>query len=249
MGICILEDNIFQNNYLEETIQLLCQQQHYDLGTVFTASHPKTLIDHCQASTESANLYFLDIKIKEKETAGLLVARQIRKLEPQAFIAFVTTYPEFALASYEYMTSAFAYILKTHDEASFQSKITDCLETYAQFLATQEPVDYFVYEDRFTSIKIPYKDLYYITPVSPHKISVRTCSREIYFHGTLKELEAAEPRLTRCHQSFLVNLNNARMIDRSQRLIIFTNDIAVPIARKSMRNVQDTWNELSQIIA
>lgn len=243
MGIYILEDNVFQNCYIKETIQELCRKNSYRLGAITAASHPKTIIDSCRASAEPASLYFLDIKIKENETAGLLVAKQIRRLEPQAFIAFVTTYAEFALASYEYMTSAFAYIVKTADTADFQEKIKGCLDTYEHYLATQTPVEYFSYQDRFTNLKVPFADLFYVATVSPHKIMVKSKNKEHYFHGALKDIASADPRLVQCHQSFLVNLDSAQLIDKSKRLLYFTDDITAPIARKSMKQVLNAWNE------
>lgn len=247
MSVYILEDNVFQTNYLQKTIQYLCEKHHYDLGSVLTASHSQTLLEYCRKATEDANIYFLDIKIKQNETAGLMAAKQIRQLEPQAFIAFVTSYAEFALASYDYMTNAFAYILKTEDQEQFQEKINNCLQKYQQFIDNQTPLDYFIYKDRFTSIKLPYKELLYIYTVSQHKIGIKTVDQEIYFHGSLKEMAEREPRLLRCHQSYLVNLENAQMLDTSGKQIIFTKEIGVPVARKAMKAVQNRWSELMHV--
>lgn len=245
MAIYILEDNIFQSNYLEKTIRILSRELGVKTGPICIASHMQTMLDYCREATEAVNLYFLDIKIKKNEVAGLSVAKQIRTLEPQAFIAFVTSYAEFALASFEYMTNAFAYILKTDDETAFQLKIRDCLVKYTNFLESQDPLDYFIYEDRFTSIKLPYRELLYLYTVSQHKIAVKTADEDICFHGTLKQLEVREPRLIRCHQSYLVNLDNAKIIDKSSRKIIFRNDLSIPIARQAMKKVQAEWGKMA----
>lgn len=243
MAIYILEDNIFQNNYLKQVIQTLSEQHHYQLGPTIVTSRPQELLEACQNATNSCNLYFLDIKIKENETAGLATARKIRSLEPSALIAFVTTYADLALKSYEYRTAAFAYILKSNDEEAFIAQINDCLETYSQQLANQDFNTYFAYEDRFTRLRIPFNELYYISTFLSHKILVKTKKKELLFHGALRELEKADPRLIRCHKSFLVNLSTAQMIDKTRQEIIYPDEITVPIARKSLKIVQEAWDE------
>lgn len=229
---------------MAKTVQSLCRVNCYQLGKVTATSRVQTLLEASKNSNEDTNLYFLDIKIKNNETAGLSAARKIRQVEPDALIAFVTNYAEFALASYEYMTNAFAYVLKTEDESKFVKKINDCLNTYQQQLNSQCPQNYFIYEDRFNSIKLPYNALFYVFTATQHKLGIRTIDQEICFHGTLKQIEAAYPHLLRCHQSYLVNLENVRQIDKTNRQIIFAPELKVPIARKSMKTVQKAWEKL-----
>lgn len=244
MSIYILEDDLIQTNHLCQTLEALCEENKFFPGKITAFTRPKDILQASQTAESSPNLYFLDIKVRADETAGLATARKIRNLEPDALIAFVTTYADLALKSYEYMTAAFAYILKTASPEAFAQSLKTCLKKYTEVLNTQTAIDYFSYEDRYTNLRVPFHDLYYISTLPPHKILVKTITREICFHGTLKEVADNDPRLIRCHKSFYINGEKIQILDKSARELTLTDGTVIPVARKSVKEVQDALARL-----
>ncbi|MDT2661135.1 LytTR family DNA-binding domain-containing protein [Enterococcus hulanensis] len=243
MAIYILEDNVFQCGYLLKTISNICDTLGFKSIDIQESSRPERVIQFCNSSSYEKNLYFLDLKIDGDETAGFKVAQKIRSIEPQAMIVFVTSYANLALLSYEYMISAFAYILKYDDEKDYFDKITSCISAYKKSTETNSIDEYFIFENKFTSIRFLFNDLLYVTSVSPHKLVLCTKSKEIYCYGSLKDIQNLNNRIIRCHQSYLINIQNVKKIDKSNRRLILENEIHIPISKKMYATVSESWKK------
>lgn len=243
MSIYILEDNLFQRDYLIKIVHSICENIGLVSVEICETTHPETLIQLCKSATSDKNLYFIDLKIDGDETAGLKAAKKIRKIEPWAIIVFVTSYADLALLSYEYMISAFAYVLKYDNENDYFNKIESCVLAYNDSLNASVPEKYFIYENKFTTVRFPFKDLLYVTSVSPHKLVLRTINKEIYSYGTLKNIQNLDNRIVRCHQSYLINIENVKMIDKSNHQLILENDVVIPISRKTYATVFESWKK------
>ncbi len=65
-----------------------------------------------------------------------------------------------------------------------------------------------------------------------------TDNRKLQIAKNLHELEQLEPRLSRVHRSFLVNLANVEVVDNSQKLLFFKNGLSCPISRRKLKLIQ-----------
>ena len=163
-------------------------------------------------------LFLLDIEIKDDDKRGLDVAREIRKLDSQAVIAFVTSHSEFMPVSFEYLVSAIDFIDKELPEPTFYKNVLKML-----FLNVSNNQGRTVSEDSFiftgskAQIQVPFKDLLYIETSSiAHKLTLYSKRDIVEFYGQLSEIIEQEPRLFQCHRSFIVNPYNISSIDKEK---------------------------------
>ena len=64
------------------------------------------------------------------------------------------------------------------------------------------------------------------------KIALCMQDQELFFHGTLSQLEKELPKeFVRCHKSFLVNRRHVLSIDRRNSSLTLDNQMALPISR------------------
>lgn len=175
------------------------------------------------------SLLFLDILFDSEE--GIPFAKFLREKNYAMDIVFVTSSPDYAVASYD--ISALHYLVKP----------VSCEKLNVAL-------------NRFFN-KLPQHTLHFTTPLGNLQMRISDISFfEIYGHeiiihktddtresciGTLKELESLLPPLTfvRPHRSYLVNLSQIAEITRYQ-LLLFSGT-AIPISKKLYRQVQDSF--------
>lgn len=119
MNIFILEDDFIQQNRIEATIEEVLQEQKITVSYMEVFSNPDKLLDSIHERGDH-QLFFLDIEIKNATKKGLEVASEIRKMDPNAVIVFVTTHSEFAPISFKYKVSALDFIDKAVDNQQFK---------------------------------------------------------------------------------------------------------------------------------
>lgn len=237
LSIFILEDDLLQAQQLKKLIRQLCQKHHISYDFIKTTTRSQEIIDEIPKTT-NVPIYFLDIEIKTEKRHGLEVAQQIRAFDPKGIIVFITTHAEFAPISYQYMVSAFTFIDKSWNYTKRAEVIEQCLLHYQKQNAEQLPADDLILKNANTTIRVPFSEVEYIQTSEPHRLSLVTNDRLIQFYGSLKEIEALDDRLLRCHQSFVVNLMNIQSYDATKRLITFKSKKEVPVSRRLSRKVK-----------
>ncbi|MGL4383016.1 MAG: hypothetical protein ACRCTA_04805 [Bacilli bacterium] len=109
MNIFILEDDYIQHQNLEKIIAEVVSQNNFGRINVFATSKPGELIKEIK-NTVGSNIYFLDIQIRDELKKRLEIAFQIRTIDPDGIISFITTHSEFAPITYRYKVSGFDFI-------------------------------------------------------------------------------------------------------------------------------------------
>ncbi|AXG37941.1 DNA-binding response regulator [Enterococcus gilvus] len=247
MTIFILEDNVYQAKILFEDIsKILSEKNLYSKTITIQIFHKSSeLIKAVETTGEHYNLFFLDIKIKKDEVAGFTAGKQIRNLENNSLIFFVTSYANLALASYDYGINAFAYIVKDYSHQKYISQLKKCIASYLKG-STNLTKDSFIYETKYLKVSCPFTELMYITPVSPHKLLIKTSSKDIYAHGSLKDFDGLDRRLIRCHQSFVLNITNIKFVNKSKKEAHLTDGTIIPISRKKNKELTEAINSLNK---
>lgn len=91
-------------------------------------------------------------------------------------------------------------------------------------IQSQNPEDAFRIENVKTVIQVPFHDILYLeTSDIVHKVILYTKEEQIEFYGSLSQIEKSDPRLFKCHKSFLVNPENIIKLDKSTGTVYFEN--------------------------
>ncbi|MCF6331720.1 MAG: LytTR family DNA-binding domain-containing protein [Draconibacterium sp.] len=230
---------------MQEVNSCLLAEYFPDIKLVGTANSIQSGIDLIGA--QNPDLVLLDIELADGTGFQLL-----QKLQPYNFkVVFITGFDSFAIRAIKF--SALDYILKPVNETEFQQAIQRAVELIAKKESTQPQVD--VLMDSFKR-EMQTKKLVLRTSESLHIIDVRDicfCKSDnsyttFYFKENekiivSKSLKNYEGLLTeygfyRVHQSFLVNLNHIKKVDKSDGgFIIMKNKKEIPVSLRQMKNL------------
>lgn len=242
MSIFILEDDLYQAQRMQQMVQEVCEKGKIPYNFIEATSRADEILSKIALCTYTP-IYFLDIEIKQETRKGLEVAREIRKIDPHGIIVFVTTHSELAPISYQYMVSALTFIEKNLPHETRRELIRECLAHYATKNEALIDEDYFVIDNSYTTIKVPFATVEYVMTDEPHRLQLVTTNQLIQFYGTLKEVEQMDKRFIRCHKSVLINKMHVQQLDTKQQVVYVTSGKQVPVSRRMMKTIKALLKE------
>ena len=99
--------------------------------------------------------------------------------------------------------------------------------------------DSFVLETREGRTFIPYDNIYYFE-AREKKIFVNTIENEIPFYSTIDDLANALPaQFSRCHRSYIVNINKIKKIVSTENMIELSSGFTVPFSRTYKSQIRE----------
>lgn len=242
INIFILEDEILQQSRIDNIIREVIEQKDLKCKTPEIFSSPKQMLDNV-SEFGSHQLFFLDIEIKGEEQKGLDIAKEIRSRDPNATIVFVTTHTEFMPVTFKYKVAALDFIDKALDEESFKDRVCSAIEYTICNVGTSLSEDSFAIETSMARVQVPFNTiLYFETSPKVHKVILHTKDERMEFYGSIADVEKADSRLYRCHQSFVVNPDNIIKIDKESKVAMFENGESCLISRMKYRGLLEKLN-------
>ena len=200
MKIAICDDERKQidiiKGYLEDAFS--------DVGfTVFEAQSGEDLIELTEG--ERFDLIFLDIEMKELN--GIQTGNVMRERNPDAIIAFVTGFKDYALQAYK--IRAFDYIIKPLTQKKFDSFIRDVKKRFVEIRLRREKNSKLLVKSRSVTAEVPFSEIVYFEK-SGHQIIVhKTNGDNVAYYDSFKELRkiVGDEMFVQCHQGYIVNLD------------------------------------------
>lgn len=183
----------------------------------------------------SYDLYFLDIYMKESAD-GIELAKELRSLDEEAVICFVSTSEEFYREAYDLY--AVQYLIKPVQ----RKRIELLLEKVENsFVRNKKQVLTFTWRKAVYSIS--YGKILYISSMG-NTLSI--CCKDGTVQkctGKLSDFECLVDRnvFCRCHQSFLVNMYQVDSIRGSDLMI---SDCRIPVSRRYYADVKKRYQEI-----
>lgn len=150
------------------------------------------------------DLILLDIEMPRLD--GMAAAEEIRRLDGEVLILFVTNMAKYAIKGYE--VDALGFMLKPVNYFSLALKLKkaqSCLRSRAQWnlmVPTEDGIK-----------KVPASEVRYVE-VLDHRLHLHTEGRVYLMPGTLRDLETelADQHFVRCNKGYLVNLRHIELI-------------------------------------
>lgn len=177
------------------------------------------------------DLLFLDVDMGEEN--GIALAHEIRKVNKDMILVYVSGYVQYAPAGYN--VKAFAYILKNDLDSLFESTMNDVMKqlNFRGMTYTMKTGN--------TEISIPLKNILYIESFDK-TIDIHTnLPQEIFTQrqtmtDTAKQL--ADKGFVQIHKSYLVNMQHITKL--KNYAITLTDGTPLPAAQKR-------WQEILKI--
>lgn len=223
LKVYICEDEYYQQLYLKEIISNTICIENYDMELSLVTSNPYKLLDNIK-DTNYTGIYFLDVHLNS-DIDGIKLAEKIRYYDPRCFIIFITADPSKSSKIFFHKVEAMDYILKT-DFKSLPIRIKDCIKSAHDKISKVTKLHKVLTikaNDKILNIDYD-KILFFETSSTIHKVVVHCMDKKIEFYKKMKELEAIlDDRFCRCHNSFIVNKDKIREINKKDRIAYMLN--------------------------
>lgn len=177
------------------------------------------------------DLLLLDIELQFMN--GMKAAEEIRKVDPEVIIMFITCSPQYAIRGYA--VDAFDYILKPVEYSVFEKRMDRVLQRL------EKKKSYCISVPCRGGIrKLDTSDICCVE-VQDHNLIFHLKDESFTTTGTLRETEEAlEGRyFVRCGKAYLINLEYVDRIDGEDALV---HGEKIPISRSRRRAVLDAMN-------
>ena len=230
MKIAIVDDDVNDRELLIQLIKVSLEHEAYALDiTQFDSG--ESLLEAFEP--EQFDICFLDIYMKEMN--GMTVARELRALDPDLSIVFLTSSKDYVYEGYE--IHALRYLLKPPQADHVQAVLFECLK---QSQKNQRRLTVSVGKKIH---EIPYRNLLYIMSVGNNieihfQDSHLNLSARHTFSKTVAPLLTDERFLT-CARGIVVNLSHVKDIQKDGFLM--DNGEFVPISRRLYPSVKNTY--------
>lgn len=232
--VAIVEDETLYHEQLEAFLTTFKEEQHQPVEwSIYTDGDQ--FIDHY---TSQFDIIFLDIQMPLMD--GMTVAEEIRKVDQQVIIIFITNMTQYAIKGYA--VDALDYVLKPINYFAFKERLLKALERLEHK------------KSRFITIKVKggvvrleLKDLDYIESQG-HQLLFHTIDGIIESTGAIKHYEEVlkGDGFYRIHKGFIVNLNYVQGIN-DPFVVMKTTEL--PIGRTKKKGFLDTltkhWGDQS----
>lgn len=194
-------------------------------------SRGETLVDDYEDGSAAFDLIFLDIFMDG--ILGMECARGVRRFAPKVPIVFLTTTPDYALESYD--VQAFGYLVKPLDSEKAAALLGRFLRE--EYDGRQKTL---LLQEGGKGRRIAYREiesiesrrnvlLVRLESGEEHRVYARLddVERELEGHGFL-----------RCHQSYIVNMDQVRTVDND---FVMASGRRVPIRQRGNKAIRDAY--------
>lgn len=225
ISVYLCEDDIHQLNHLEKIIENIIKMYELDMQIAAACITPKELLTAIASKPPHMAAYFLDIDLKS-EIDGIELGVEIRKLDPRAFMIFITTHDEMMANTFHYKVETLDYIIK--NEPGYLGRIQDVLFNISEKYRSpaEEARDLLQIAVGKKICKIRLQDICFIESIiNSHKIAIHLDDETIECFSTLKAIQRQlNDDFMQCHKAYIVNCRQVKVIDGSQYRITFYND-------------------------
>lgn len=229
MRITYCDDEITQSVFLKELLDQWekVMGKPYDI-TVY-ASAEEMLFEN----QDFFPFDFIILDIELDKMNGIDLARQIRQLDKNVTIAFLSNSREYVFEGYE--VGAVRYLLKPLTK----EQLFPILEMVQKTLEAEK--QYIIIRAEGENIKLAMNDIYYVEALG-HYLVIHTESRTYEIKMNMNEMsDMLEKQFIATHRSYLVNLECIEKITRAD--CILSTGQSIPVSRNSYKAVNDAFIE------
>lgn len=234
LKVAICDDEYVIASQIENILCDICQREsiRIDIDVFYSG----IALEKEVLRGEKYDLLYLDIQMENGD--GITAASNIRKLDENAIIIFVSGHDKYVMELFR--LDVFAFIKKPIDSIAFSKTF---LEANQKICSKNF---YFTFHYKNQEYKLPCKDIIYFESKG-RQISIHTRNDGIYvFNGKLsdveKRLQEGKNPFLRIHQSFLVNYHLIKAKSKTEVTLI--TDIKLPISEDRKKEFSRDYGRL-----
>ncbi len=232
--VAICDDNELIAQQLENIIRSTCDREDIKVDTEIY--YNGFSLEKCILSEQRFDLIFLDIQMQKGN--GISTAKNIRKMDENVIIIFVSSYDRYMMELFR--LDVYAFIKKPIDEHSFSETF---LEVNRKICSKNV---FFSFKYRNQEFKILCKDIIFFESRG-RQINIYGKSGQRYvFNGKLSDveyrMEEGKISFLRIHQSYLVNYFLIRSRTKSE--VVLIDGTILPISEERQKKFNKDYGKL-----
>ncbi len=239
LSIFICENDSAQRSKIELIIKNYIMIEELDMELVLSTNNPYDIMDYLNHNRNVKGIYFLDVDLGY-DINGIQLGSYIREKNLDVKIVFITTHSELLYLTFTYKVEAMDYILKDDDDV-VKSKIISSLihaqKHYHSDIKINRVKLKIGNQFRFFQIE---DIIYFETSSTPHKLIMHLNNSTIDFYGKINEMESIDSVMLRVHKSYVINVENIKLIDKSKREIIMSNGDICLLSTRQIKRLEST---------
>lgn len=219
---------------LRESIKEVCisKKISFQLSTYYLS--PRVICENLVKNVFEYDI--LCLSICADNNYAFQIAHQLRKSNSYSSIIFLSETKEYVFDTFKYKTSD--YLLKPLIKELFSVSIGRIINDLSK------NNDFFTIKSKEILARIPYKNIdYFESHLKTVKIVLNDEFTEKIFISKLDDVHNLLPQniFIRCHQSYIINLNNVRYLNREYKKFILNSGREVFISKRSYQKVFDLF--------
>lgn len=232
LNFIICDDEPLMINKLSALFEKAFMKNDFDAKIVLKTSNYKEILSFM--SSNQANVVILDIEFKKSQINGLNIAKEIRKINKDCYIIFVTSHFEYIMEAYDYKT--FAYLFKNSLNVD---TLSDTLYRLFDDISSSS-TKFLKIDSKGTFVDL--NDVHFIEK-NGMKLIYHTSHGILETYNSFSKILSSLPEnFVRCHKSFIANVNNIVHISLTDACIKFKNDDVCYIGPKYKNLLMEVIN-------
>ena len=212
LSFVLCDDNYGAIDKLSKMLNSIIISHNLKAQITYTTNNPEDLLQYLKDNPTDVLLLDIDLK---SSTTGLQIAEQIREIDKNIYIIFVTGHFEFGMVAYKYKT--FDFLQKPLTKERFEETI---LRLYSDIFGSSSR--YIRLDNDKTVIK---ENSIRFIKKEGMKVIFHTDTRDYETYSSFNKISGMLPNnFVRCHKSYIVNVSKITDIDLSENEISFTNN-------------------------
>lgn len=213
LNFIICDDDIHMINKLSLLFEKAFIKNDFEAKIVLKTQNYKDVLSFM--SSNIVNVVILDIEFKNSKMNGLDIANEIRKINKDCYIIFITSHFEYLMKAYDCKT--FAYLFKNSLSVD---TLSDTLTRLFDDISGNSR-KFLKIDNKGTFLDL--NDIQFIEK-NRMKIIYHTLHGCFDTYNSFSKIENNLPKnFVRCHKSFIANINNIVNISLSDNSVEFKN--------------------------
>ncbi len=215
IGIC--DDDIDCIIPIAKLIETEIIEQTFNAEIIYLSNNQKEIFDAIY--NKEIDILFLDIDFKNKGKNGLDFAKDLRNVNKEFFLIFLTSHQRYMHLSF--CSKVFDYLVKPSNKYVIQDLISRLKSEFKNNRSL------FLTLNKWVSVRID--DILFLEKLR-NKTRVVTSFDEYATNKTLDNLLNELPNyFLKCHRSYILNANKVTTLDRKLQYAYFNKKIKCPI--------------------
>ena len=192
--IAIVEDEVLYADQLQEYLKKY-EEEYRESFEISVFQDGDQIVHHYKAEYD---VILMDVEMRFMD--GMSAAEEIRKMDTEVVIIFITNMPQYAVRGYE--VDALDYVLKPMTYLAFAQRLNRAIERIKK--RTKRVISVNI---KGSQIRMPIESVYYIESQG-HTLIFHGVNGEVEAPGTMKEIQEKlrDEHFFRGNKGYLINL-------------------------------------------